>query len=75
MHSRKDDAGIGHLAVDVARAIIPVDPNGVDWVMWLVFGVKELHDACQVIRFPRRLADEIYMVYIIKSATLVETVL
>ena len=63
VHGREDDAGIGHLAIDIARTIIPVHTNRVDGKGRLVVHVQEFHDACEIVGFSRRLTHEIDMIW------------
>ncbi len=62
MHGSEDLSSIVHLASNVLRAIVPINPQRVDRLIVVIVRVKELHDSSQIIGLPRRLADKIYMV-------------
>lgn len=63
MHGGEDESHIGDGALNVAWAVIPIDPQRFDRAGGFCFGGKKLHDARQIIRLPGRFTDEINMVF------------
>lgn len=47
----------------VARAVVPVDAQGVDRVGGIIIGVKKLHNTRQIVGLTRRFAYKVYVVY------------
>jgi len=65
MHCRVHEAIVTVEALDISRAVVPVDSKGVDGRIRIVgIGVQEFHEPTEIVGLARRFAYKVYMVYI-----------